>query len=105
MCNHRVRLMPMCIFYYSDFSIDPCIEYQLLNDSSRLLTNRKMFPILCDGDTITSNWHRFTTSTHNNLMIPTNCTSPNKCQTLSTGWINGSHPTGNLIIKCLKFEI
>ena len=77
------------------FTIDPCSEYQLLNDSSRLLTNRKTFPVLSDQDTITSDWYRLTSNLHENLMIPTYCTSPFKCQTLSTGWINGSHPTGN----------
>ena len=93
------------VFYYSNLSIDPCTEYQLLNDSSRLLTNHKMFPVLSDQDVITLNWYRLTTSTDNNLMIPTYCTSPIKCQTFSTGWINGSHPTGNFIIECLINEI
>ena len=84
--------MPQFFIYGN---IDPCTTYRRLNDSSRLLTNRKLFPMFCDSDQLQPDWYRLISDTTNgNLMLPTHCTPLLRCQTISTGWMNGTHPTG-----------
>ena len=90
--NHIYLNYFICFHIYVE--IDPCNSYQLLNDSSRLSTNRQTFPKLCDRDSILPDWYRLTSHNGSNLMLATRCIPLFRCQTLSTGWINGSHPTG-----------
>ena len=73
-----------------------------MNDTSRLITNNKASPILHDRD-LTADWYRLTSMANRNLVLPTYCTSPLRCRTISTGWMNGTHPSGNLIIEMFQY--
>ena len=64
-----------------------------MNDSSRLLTNNNPLPTLCDGS-LETDWYRIISDTNTDLMLPTSCTPVLRCQSVSTGWMNGTHPTG-----------
>ena len=75
---------------------DPCDIYKHENDSSRLRSNREPTPKICDRDIMEADWYRLTENNGNDLMLATRCVPLFRCQTLSTGWMNGSHPTGKL---------
>ena len=85
--------------------LDPCNTHLLLKDSSRLLTNLKAFPKRCDQDLIRPNWYRLSSDEQIDTVIPTTCTAPNKCQSLSTAWVNGSYPKGKLMMVVIKPKI
>lgn len=50
----------------------------------------------CDTDFKSSDWIRFKSNNVTDNMITDKCMPMVSCQTLSAGWINGSHPAGYL---------
>ncbi|RDD39908.1 Neurogenic locus notch-like protein 1 [Trichoplax sp. H2] len=71
--------------------IDPCMNFFWLRNTSRWLSNRNADPLYCDKHTLKANWYRIS-STSKDMMLPNQCTPVLRCQTLSTGWLNGTHP-------------
>ena len=68
--------------------------HQTIQDSSRLVTNHKFMLHRCDQDDLITNWFRLSHNNNSDVMISTHCPDLYGCQTVSPGWMNGSHPTG-----------
>ena len=70
-----------------------CEDYKELDDADRSQsheTNRVKSP-RCDHKRLDeNNWYRFTGAAGN--AMADKCVDPWRCQTLSTGWYNGSYP-------------
>lgn len=70
-----------------------CKDYKELDDADRSqnqVTDRAK-PLRCDHKRLDENsWYRFTGAAGN--AMADKCVDPGKCQTLSTGWYNGSYP-------------
>ena len=81
--------------------LDPCFHHEIAVDSSRLINNSQKIPLLCDGNFQISNWIRFKTDNMTDAIIINQCMPLLSCQTLSPGWIVGSHPTGGLPIMLM----
>lgn len=80
---------------------DPCHEHNVIQDSSRSVTNRNFLSVRCDQDELATSWFRFKNSNISDVALSTRCTPLARCQTMSTGWMNGSHPIG----MCCIFDI
>ena len=73
--------------------LDPCHNYYWLNDTSRSILSQKPKDIQCDKG-LNNSWYRFG-NTNLSQVIETKCpTQYGQCDTLSGGWMRGSHPLG-----------
>ena len=69
--------------------------YKTIQESSRLVTNQNFLSVRCDRDELVTSWFRFSNSNNSDVMMLTYCPPLARCQTMSPGWMNGSHPKGN----------
>ena len=81
----------------NNYISDPCKNYHLIAEDSRLLTTNNGFAKLKCDIISRSIWYRFTNSHGDDMILPTQCIPMLRCQTVSTGWMKGKYPTG--IIK------
>ncbi|RDD43408.1 Deleted in malignant brain tumors 1 protein [Trichoplax sp. H2] len=89
--------------------LDPCKKYRIISDNTRSFDFfNQSIKLKCDDNIIESVWYRFKSSHKDDLVVPTRCIPMFKCQTISTGWINGKYPTVNQgIVKrmaCFNFH-
>ena len=73
--------------------------YQTIQDSSRMITNRNFVSVRCDRDDLITSWFRLSNSNNSDVMMLTHCPPLARCQTMSPGWMKGSHPTGIYIAR------
>ena len=74
---------------------DPCRDYQIISDDSRLsVPNHRQSPLKCDNNISQSTWYRFKNGRGIDMIIPNQCIPSLRCQTLSSGWVMGEYPTG-----------
>ena len=86
-----------------DIFVDPCNRYEAIQDSSRLVTTQDFVSVQCDRDDLFTSWFRFSNSNSSDVMMLTHCPPLARCQTISPGWMNGSHPTGIYVDKYGKY--
>ena len=75
---------------------DPCVYYNFVIDSSRLVSNQQVSRFECDNKMVNSTWYRFRSNDSVDFLLANQCVPIFSCQTVSTGWMNGSHPTGKV---------
>lgn len=80
-------------YVYMITTENECADYKELDDADRSQSHKTngAKPFRCDHKQLDENsWYRFTGAAGN--AMADKCLDPWKCQTLSTGWYNGSYP-------------
>lgn len=76
--------------------IEPCHQYRWLNQTSRSISKPNFDQELRCDTNIANTWYRFG-GIDGNYVIQTDCLETiGACQTVSPGWMQGSHPQGSL---------
>ena len=86
--THLTSCTPL-IFGYFPLYTSECQNYQSLTSADRKLTY-SFLSIQCDNG-LGPGWFRFQGAAGNRM--PTSCPPMYRCNTASTGWLNGGHPT------------
>ena len=83
--------------------ISECQNYASLNSADRKITYTRS-SYYCDNG-IGPGWFRFEGSA--GTRMPTSCPPVERCNTYSTGWLNGGHPTvaDGLVTRTVCFTI
>ncbi|XP_073722617.1 alpha-tectorin-like [Misgurnus anguillicaudatus] len=72
--------------------VDPCYNYNVLDDLWRSTSNPVSFEIMCDVSVNWTGWYRL--FIHNeSVRIPDTCVQEYRCGTRAPLWLNGGHPT------------
>ncbi len=84
--------------HYLNFSItvvppvDPCNNYNVLDDPWRATNNQYNSEIMCDCEVSWNGWYRLFIQGQS-VQMPDTCVDENSCGTHAPLWLNGGHPT------------
>uniref|UniRef100_A0A8C1LPU0 ZP domain-containing protein n=1 Tax=Cyprinus carpio TaxID=7962 RepID=A0A8C1LPU0_CYPCA len=72
--------------------VDPCYNYNVLDDPWRATNNQHSSQIMCDTWVSWSGWYRLFIQSQS-VQMPDTCVDENSCGTNAPLWLNGGHPT------------
>ncbi|XP_077065364.1 alpha-tectorin-like isoform X1 [Siphateles boraxobius] len=72
--------------------VDPCHNYNILDDSWRATNNQHSSQIMCDAWVSWTGWYRLFIQGQS-VQMPDTCVDEYSCGTHAPLWLNGSHPT------------
>ena len=75
-------------FFFPIGHFMPCLEYEILQDSTRNIANVKPSSTYDNHYFKQGTWYRFKGS-----QLATSCVPQNSCGAKAPGWLNGEHPT------------